>query len=202
MGIDPVTHSPRLDFLDLSSLISSSQLNLSHLFGIQALVNPELLKLASTLLSLKQENPHFPQNPQLWNHLQVQNQINNQPLQSNQFHQDAAPTHNTEGLQSNLTNPSYQNLTHSNFDQNLVSLPDYAFNPSETSTFQSLENQNNDLYYNNNQSFSLNSVLSTPISSPTPLDSSSTGNEDERESFCSSMLKFEIPESFNISEFL
>ncbi|XP_034702478.1 transcription factor MYB41-like [Vitis riparia] len=216
MGIDPVTHSPRLDLLDISSLLSSSvcsssQLNFSNLLGIQTLVNPELLRLASTLLSLKHENPHFPQNPQIWNS-QVQNQINTPPLQSNQFHatptqEAAAMQANTEGLPSNLANPSYQNFTPSNFDESLASLPNYGFiNPSETSTFQSLENQNNDLYYNNNQGFGFDSVISTPISSPTQLNSSSTfintGNEDERESYCSSMLKFEIPESFNISEFM
>ena len=210
MGIDPVTHSPRLDLMDLSSILRSSvfnspQLNLSNLFGLQTLVNPELLRLASTLLTLKQEHPNLPQNPQLWNP-QFQN------LQASQF--QAAPSQeatamqaNTEELPSNLANPSYQNLTPSSFDENLVSLPNYAFvNPSETSTFQSLENQNNDVYYNNNQSFGFDSVLSTPISSPTPLNSSptfiNTGNEDERESYCSSLLKFEIPESFNISEFL
>ncbi|CAI9090371.1 OLC1v1025134C1 [Oldenlandia corymbosa var. corymbosa] len=42
MGIDPVTHSPRLDLLDLSSLLNSSsssspQLNLSSLLGLQTL---------------------------------------------------------------------------------------------------------------------------------------------------------------------
>lgn len=216
MGIDPVTHSPRLDLLDLSSLLSSSlcsssQLNLSNLLGLQSLVNPELLKLASTLLSLKQENSQFPQNPQLWNP-QFQNQTHPQPLQSCQFQtiptQDAAAIQaNIDGLSSNLTNPSYQNFTPSNFDETLVSLPNYGFmNPSDNSTFQSLENQNNDLYGNNNQAFDFDSVLSTPISSPTQLNSSSTFinscNEDEKESYCSSLLKFEIPESFNISEFM
>jgi len=61
MGIDPVTHAPRLDFLDLQSIISSSLcnqsiLNMSNFLGTQALMNPELLKLATAILSLKQQN--------------------------------------------------------------------------------------------------------------------------------------------------
>lgn len=51
MGIDPVTHSPRLDLLDFSSIFSSSQMNIQRLLGMQPLVNPELLKLASSLFS-------------------------------------------------------------------------------------------------------------------------------------------------------
>jgi len=59
MGIDPVTHRPRLDLLDLSSILSSSlygptQMNLQRLFGTQTMVNPELLKLASSLFSSQQ----------------------------------------------------------------------------------------------------------------------------------------------------
>ncbi|CAJ1936302.1 unnamed protein product [Sphenostylis stenocarpa] len=56
MGIDPVTHRPRLDLLDLSSILSSSlygptQMNIQRLLGTQTMVNPELLKLASSLFS-------------------------------------------------------------------------------------------------------------------------------------------------------
>ena len=61
MGIDPVTHAPRLDLLDMSSILRSaigtvnpSFLNLQGLLGAQALMNPEFFKLAATatLLSL------------------------------------------------------------------------------------------------------------------------------------------------------
>ena len=66
--------------------------------------------------------------------------------------------------------------------------------------------------YGQDQSFSFAtttaSVLSTPSSSPaTALNSNSTTTtylEDEpaAESYCSDMLKFEIPESLDISDFL
>ncbi|KAM1666038.1 hypothetical protein ACFX1X_045714 [Malus domestica] len=71
MGIDPVTHALRIDLLDLSSILSSyvcnnpaaALLNLSNLLKStqqqQTLVNPELLRLATSLLSIKQENPEL-----------------------------------------------------------------------------------------------------------------------------------------------
>ncbi|XP_023002912.1 transcription factor MYB41-like [Cucurbita maxima] len=58
MGIDPATHSPRLDLLDLSSILGpsfynpNSQMNsFSRLIGIHNSINPELLRLASSFLS-------------------------------------------------------------------------------------------------------------------------------------------------------
>lgn len=65
MGIDPVTHTRRLDFLDLPSLFNSphqnsnSHLNLLKLLGLQTLVNPELLKLASLLSTNQNGNLNF-----------------------------------------------------------------------------------------------------------------------------------------------
>ncbi|XP_031249264.1 transcription factor MYB102-like [Pistacia vera] len=239
-GIDPVTHAPRLDLLDLSTLLrstlcNSSLLNVSNLFGAQALLNPELLRLASTLLSLKQENPetvmqYLQQNqlcniPQLQNQTPITSQVNDQfqthiPEVSNcttsnaictsNFDQTQLMQANLEGLLSNLTNLSSQNfqenLIPSSLTETFVSEPNHMFcssNPtipvtSEGSSFQSLNN--------GNQNFSFDSVMSTPLSSPTPLNSSSTyinsSPEDERESYCSSLLKFEIPESLDISDFL
>ncbi|KAK9714773.1 hypothetical protein RND81_06G118800, partial [Saponaria officinalis] len=69
MGIDPVTHNPRLDLLDLSSIWSSLEqtplLNIPTLLNLQALLNPHLPKmdtLTSTLFPDKtrtqnQSNP-------------------------------------------------------------------------------------------------------------------------------------------------
>ncbi|CAM0906249.1 unnamed protein product [Alopecurus aequalis] len=58
MGIDPVTHAPRLDLLDLSSLLKPAaayyptQGDLDTLRALEPLANyPDLLRLASTLLS-------------------------------------------------------------------------------------------------------------------------------------------------------
>ncbi|KAJ0113374.1 hypothetical protein Patl1_02145 [Pistacia atlantica] len=218
-----------------STLCNSSLLNVSNLFGAQALLNPELLRLASTLLSLKQENPetvmqYLQQNqlcniPQLQNQTPITSQVNDQfqthiPEVSNcttsnaictsNFDQTQLMQANLEGLLSNLTNLSSQNfqenLIPSSLTETFVSEPNHMFcssNPtipvtSEGSSFQSLNN--------GNQNFSFDSVMSTPLSSPTPLNSSSTyinsSPEDERESYCSSLLKFEIPESLDISDFL
>ncbi|CAA2980645.1 transcription factor MYB41-like [Olea europaea subsp. europaea] len=59
---------------------------------------------------------------------------------------------------------------------------------------------------NNSHKFGFDSILSTPLSSPNPRNSSSTyvnGNtEDERESYCSNLLKFEIPESLDFDDFM
>uniref|UniRef100_A0ACD5V0C3 Uncharacterized protein n=1 Tax=Avena sativa TaxID=4498 RepID=A0ACD5V0C3_AVESA len=59
MGIDPVTHAPRLDLLDLSSLLKPAaayyptQGDLDTLRALEPLANygPDLLRLASTLLA-------------------------------------------------------------------------------------------------------------------------------------------------------
>lgn len=236
-GIDPVTHAPRLDFLDLSSILSSalcnpssSLLNLSSLLGTQALLNPELLRLATALTSPKQENLelilHRLQENQLYSSLS-QNQV---PLsQPNQFQNPAgqdvpacttssAPfvsqtqlmQVNVEGFSPNTNfscQNSQENLVPSSVNDNLVSEPNFVHcttNPtipefSENSRFQSVNN-------NGYQNFSIDSVMSTPLTSPDPLNSSSTfingSTEDERESHCSSLFKFEIPESLDIEDFM
>ena len=249
MGIDPVTHSPRLDLLDISSILSSSLYNpsqmnnISRMFGVQPFVNPELLRLASSIMSSQRDqNPNLllqslqenqlcqNQIPQL---VQVQSNQLQAPIQENinpttcttmsspcvPFHSEAQPQFedsNVDQFPSNFNNFSSSNcqLTEwqtngmpSNFtDEDYVPLPNYNYygsdqtimDPSETSTFQS---------NNSNQNFSFASVLSTPSSSPTPLNSNSTyinssSTEDERESYCSNMLKFEIQDLLDVNEFM
>lgn len=61
MGIDPVTHNPRLDLLDLSSILGSSfynpnynsqiNTNFSRLIGIHNSINPDVLRLANSFIS-------------------------------------------------------------------------------------------------------------------------------------------------------
>nr|URY18874.1 MYB protein [Zanthoxylum bungeanum] len=210
-GIDPVTHAPRLDLLDLSTILrstfcnSSSLLNISNLLGTRALLNPELLRFASTLLSLKQENQetflqYIQQNHQLCNS-QMQNQI----LTSsnlNQFHSPISET-DLDGFLSTFNGQiSQENLITSTFNDMYCSSNVTVPVPhDQSSCFQSLNN-------NGNQNFSFdNSVMPTPLSSPTPLNSSSTfinssNTEDERESYCSNLFKFEIPESLDINDFV
>ncbi|KAL0285535.1 UNVERIFIED_CONTAM: Transcription factor [Sesamum calycinum] len=85
MGIDPVTHAPRLDLLDLSAAVlnstlysnpSSSHVNFSRLLAMQPLINP---LLASSLFSSRRQNQDFlihnqlniNDNPQLLAHNQT-----------------------------------------------------------------------------------------------------------------------------------
>ncbi|KAF9587474.1 hypothetical protein IFM89_003413 [Coptis chinensis] len=237
MGIDPVTHSPRLDLLDLSSVLNStlcnsSQSNFSRLLGIQHVVNPEILRLATSLLSSQRANQECirqnHQENQLYNS-QVHDQFGVQPVQlqppsqenvtcttpsihCTPFLDDAQLMQaNVEQFQTSPTSFSYQNTEPIVWEQNAEGIEDYApqldygyFNQS----IVDLLNENQNIDSNDNQNFSVPSVLSTPSSSPiTPLNSSSTyfnsSTEDERDSYCSNMLKFyEIPRTFNVNGYM
>ncbi|XP_039139598.1 transcription factor MYB102 [Dioscorea cayenensis subsp. rotundata] len=79
MGIDPVTHSPRLDLLDFSSFLAPSlynqtQLDVSRLLGIEPLVNTELLRIATNLLTSQCQNSNM-----VNQRLQHQSLISNPP---------------------------------------------------------------------------------------------------------------------------
>lgn len=219
MGIDPVTHSPRLDLLDLSSILrstlyNSSQMNLSSLIGVQPLVNPELLKLAASLMSSERKSPSFsPQNSTQtiqFSHPQLQMQV---PLQEivqfphePQLVEPIASELNDQWpsgpiLPSNLImdcNFELPGFDYCGLDQQQ---PAAAVDRSyETPTFSSQDGNNN-----NQNNFSLSSVLSSPCSSssPTQMNSNSTyftsATEDERESYCSQILNFQIPDIFDES---
>ncbi|KAL3522157.1 hypothetical protein ACH5RR_014991 [Cinchona calisaya] len=262
MGIDPITHSPRLDLLDLSSILNSSfytsshQMNLSRLLGVQPLMNPQLLRLATSLFSpQKKNNQDFPtQNDHLQENHQLYNDNQFPPLvqPTSQLHQEIPPCNNNlnttcttlsttpscvtfssdaqllmqpnvEQFSSFISSQScepneWQNngILPANFtDDYYLPLQNYGYygsdqqslldtTPSETtSTFQSSNN-------NNNFSFqSVLSTMSTPSSNSTPLHSNSanyinsssttTTTEDERESYCSNVLKFEIPEFLDVN---
>ncbi|KAF3957026.1 hypothetical protein ACB098_06G104100 [Castanea mollissima] len=224
IGIDPVTHAPRLDLLDLSSILSStlcnqSILNMSNLLGTQALMNPELLRLATTILSLKQESQvPFPQNlqeNQLCNFL-LQNQV--QPLQPNQYQapiQEGFSSESNQLMQANVEGflsevatfgNSQENSIASNLNEDFVCQPNYTYCSSNPIAPDLAENPNFQSLNNSYQNFSFDSAVSTPKSSPTPLNSSSTfinsSTEDDRDSHCSNLLKFEIPESLDIDAFM
>ncbi|KAG4972049.1 hypothetical protein JHK85_038470 [Glycine max] len=205
-GIDPVTHAPRLDLLDISSILRSaignvnpSILNLQGLLGAQALMNPEFLKLAATatLLSLKNnENPSnlVSQVQQQFNsagNCLVQNQVAapNDPFQT--------PTHVNNGLSS--SSPENSILSHLGENNN------YQLNAQQINQVDLLLDHELEHYLNCvNQNIGYESV--TPLSTPTPLNSSSTyvnsSTEEERDTYCSDIFKLEIPESLDISDFL
>ncbi|CAL5391350.1 unnamed protein product [Camellia sinensis] len=208
MGIDPVTHSTRLDLLDISSILSSAQLNLSNFLPLQTLVNPELLRLVTTLLALNPENPEL-----LLQELQ-ENQNFNTQLQ-NQTHLPE-PNNLFQTLDQNQTHVLEPNLFQTPIQNQMqfmqgMSMGQFSCQNSQenlTSSLNDLSGNSRFQPMKNNQNFTFDSVMSTSMSSPTPLNSSSTfinsntNTEGERESYCSSMLKFEIPESLDFVNFM
>ncbi|ERN03536.1 hypothetical protein AMTRI_Chr02g218170 [Amborella trichopoda] len=239
MGIDPVTHSPRLDLLDLSSMASLlnsslynlSQYDLSKFLGLdQTLVNTDVLRLASGLLNSQTENTDLllhsllqnnhltttqMQNPYQNFQNPTQNVIPNPQIQAQIPEIPSCTTSNTQFFSetqypSNFSAqtlppcpmfPETPNVIDSNLGDNIEPLLNLCYpcggeqsvlDPlSETSTYQSTNTSN--------QSFGFASVLSTPTSSPTPLNSSSnyvnSYTEDERDSYCSNLIQqFSIPD--------
>ncbi|KAK6134835.1 hypothetical protein DH2020_031424 [Rehmannia glutinosa] len=219
MGIDPVTHAPRLDLLDLSSLLSSAQLNLSSLIRLQTLVNPDALRLAMNILSSQNENQLFNSQAPVIQPNQFDNIINQQ-IPSNDL--TTSPFHNqSQFLQGDMghfpvgsTNSIFQNnIKPTTSDQSLpTDIPSFCYQMksdslSDNSSFDQSLNYSSSTTNNNSQNFSFdNSVLSTPLSSPPPLNSASGlingSTEDERDSFCSNLLRFEIPEGLDFEDFI
>ncbi|KAF1861366.1 hypothetical protein Lal_00025651 [Lupinus albus] len=215
MGIDPVTHSPRLDLLDLSSLLNSSfydssQMNIQRLLGMQPMVNPELLKLASSLFSSHQgqytTNMACPQNGDQENQLsstQFQNQIQHfeyTPCVSLPLTHSQLVESNVNQYPSDFNDFSSQQHSHmSDWNSNEIAsrtaitedyvpqLPSYNYYGSDylTNIMDPLASETSTFYSNNsNQNFSFASVLSTPSSSPKALNSNSTyinGSSNEDE---------------------
>lgn len=251
MGIDPVTHTPRLDLLDLSTILNSSLYtnnsqsqinNFSRLLGagVQPLINPELIRLATSLLSSQRRNQdHFLMHQQNThtnlNHqslIQIENptvqDLTNTCLDDStpcvQLNQDQAHQYDTVQRFSDTDLAGFGFQVNYEWPQNdgsglsALSTEDYAnygyygsgqcvvdpFPSSEASTFQS----------NSGNNFSFQSAvvsnMSTPSSSSTPLHSNSAYNvnsssttEDERESYCSNMLKFEtIQDILDVNDYL
>ncbi|KAL5096583.1 hypothetical protein RYX36_000910 [Vicia faba] len=234
MGINPVTHTPRLDLLDFSSILcsslygsssSSSQINnFQTLLNMQQqpLVNPELLKLASSLFNTSSHHHqqqdysnNQPCNPQTQNQVplshfvQFQDQI--QQVPSNSSVSSSFPNNHSHLFEPNVNTYPLNFTDHSSYN-NQDSVPDIDWlenNGFGLSTFKedyipqlSSYNQYYGSDYNQNLMINQtsNQVLSTPSSSPTPMNSNSTciigsNTEDEKESYdsCNNRIKFEIP---------
>jgi len=180
--------------------VTPSFLNLQGLLGAQALMNPEFLKLAATatLLSLKND-----QNP------------SNLVSQVQQFNNNAGNCQ----MQNQVVPSQFQTPTQSNNLNNGFSMsPENSIPSSYLGEHNYLNVQQNQvdllqdpevvhLLNNANQNIGYESILSTtPLSTPTPLNSSSTyvnsSTEEERDTYCSDVFKLEIPESLDISDFL
>ncbi|PWA90922.1 homeodomain-like protein [Artemisia annua] len=211
-GIDPVTHRPRLDLMDLSSILNSASFNLSNLLNIQSLVNPQVLRLAALLASSSSNLEHkelfhnttipsinpnsneqtadVPSTPSLWNqahHMQVNN--------GHCFSDNLVISSNDQTCQENLM-PSYLN-------DNSNILPNYnnqfTSQASEDSSFQLSNTETNE--------FDIDSIFPTPISSATALDSSSmlingSTTEEEIESYCNKIFEFEIPDNLQFDDLM
>ncbi|AEE82479.1 MYB-like protein [Arabidopsis thaliana] len=202
MGIDPVTHTPRLDLLDISSILSSSIYNSSHHHhhhhqqhmnmsrlmmsdgNHQPLVNPEILKLATSLFS----NQNHP------NNTHENNTVNQTEV--NQY-QTGYNMPGNEELQSWF--PIMDQFT--NF-QDLMPMKTTVQNSLSYDDDCSKSNFVLEPYYSD-----FASVLTTPSSSPTPLNSSSStyinsstcSTEDEKESYYSDNI---TNYSFDVNGFL
>ncbi|XVF70419.1 hypothetical protein PTKIN_Ptkin11bG0160100 [Pterospermum kingtungense] len=238
MGIDPVTHSPRLDLLELSSLLSSSlynstQFNPTGLLGMGPMFHPNFLNLATALLSSQNKNLEIsstaPENVQQ-NQFQCQNQFESH--QGNQIQNPIQAC--TQILQANLnhfsTNPtsliSCQNSPLPNLCQEydrdkgidvsiskgFLPMQNYGYESYNQSVINSLladQNQQGCFSENIPNMSPFGSFLSTPSSSSTPLNSSSTtyvnnnsttaDHDLERDSYCSNMLMFDVPNGLNVN---
>ncbi|XP_057796563.1 transcription factor MYB41-like [Salvia miltiorrhiza] len=206
-GIDPVTHAPRLDLLDLSSILGSPQLDLSNLLRLQTLLNPQGLRLALSLLSSSNvENPNILLHKQLQENrlLELDSHHNQAPIfQPNRFEnvvgqqnpsnpEDSSRPNQPQSVQNNLgqlstTSPSSSGQAFQNYCPTNENIPIDGSN-----FFYGVCDQMKavaDLSENS----SFDSVLSTPSAS-TFVNGST---EDEKESFCSNLLRFEIPESLD-----
>ncbi|XP_004504959.1 transcription factor MYB102-like [Cicer arietinum] len=208
MGIDPVTHNPRLDLLNLSCILNSSLYgsvssqmnNIQRQIGTQPLVNPEILKFASSLFNSQngQEILQIDYQNQQVSHSNMLNPPYDYSYSSffseigfQQQHEHAQLSddlHCNEISSSNKNEdyyvhqlPNYNNYYISDYHENDLMNPHI----SEISTFSS---------NNINQNFNFSSVLSTPSSSHTPLNSKSTyinesnNTEDETESYVRSNI--------------
>ncbi|XP_010538235.1 PREDICTED: myb-related protein 315-like [Tarenaya hassleriana] len=228
MGIDPVTHSPRLDLLDISSILRSSlydsshQMNMPRLMGIQPLVNPEILRLATSLFSSQTLNDNPNRSFHHQNAQESQTVLNQfQTLQTDQLHDkiqelqscipyssDAQlsmdpPSLTAAGFGEQSSHEWHCNGVPSNMPQDCMPPlpPDYDYYSNSVSLL--------DPSCYSDQDFNFASVLTTPSSSPTPLNSSSTyinsssySTEDEKESDCSNLATFEIPDFWDINGFM
>ncbi|XP_076960085.1 transcription factor MYB41-like [Bidens hawaiensis] len=205
-GIDPVTHTPRVDLFEFSSILNS--------VNLQSLVNPQVQKLLTILASssknvnqeLLLDNHIYPMNP-YQNHHNTNFNFTPSNLQSTLLNQ-RHPMHANamQNIPENSLNMSGKNsetsediLMRACLTSDCFSIPNDINNQS-TSSFQASCTDN---IISSSQKFSYESVLDSPMSSATPLISSSmlinnNSTEDERESYCS-MFNLDIQNSIEFN---
>ncbi|CAL9041461.1 unnamed protein product [Musa banksii] len=201
MGIDPVTHTPRLHLLDPSMLHTpsllnpTSQLDVSVLLGLEPHVKSELLMMATNLLSFQcqysdildrnlqeQQYPTVRVEDQIASFQAQQLQLNpstklrSSTASNDPFFDEAQlhPTSDVNPLQDIVMQP------------NLVAAAGVNYGNLDPCFFQPMVNTSNTYWTNNHQNRNAASELLTPSSSPTQLNSSVTyavnsSIEDEKE---------------------
>ncbi|XP_047317255.1 transcription factor MYB102-like [Impatiens glandulifera] len=173
MGIDPVTHNPRLDLLDLSF----QQMRLQPSF-----VNPEILLLATSLFSSKHELSIPTQIPQDNNILQSQNQCQSVVYDN-----------------SNVAFFSPENYEQTNgmgFDGNLRQICSDGLFESSNIEVPSLINFSNDKIINQIS----NNVSSSKEMNSSSTYVNILG--EEQGSYCSDYDRFEISDIYDVNYFM
>ncbi|KAF3775716.1 Transcription factor [Nymphaea thermarum] len=210
MGIDPVTHSLRLDLLDFSSIASIISSSLNN--GIDPLSNPEILMLAGNFLAAQGQNmtnsynnqcpmPHqanYSSDPQIENlyddfnardtiiNIQnsniadAQNLDRTEAIQAGACHEVVSGAH-TFDISTNLQEGLPPSVDHNLFYSSSVH-SDIEISPP---TLYSTDDQNCNL----SATFSAQSPGSYVPLNPMPMDSGSS-IEDERETFGNNLLRF------------
>uniref|UniRef100_A0A7N0TBP6 Uncharacterized protein n=1 Tax=Kalanchoe fedtschenkoi TaxID=63787 RepID=A0A7N0TBP6_KALFE len=218
-GIDPVTHAPRIDLIhELTTLLKlnnpalcnqNALLNLSNLLSLnQQIVNPQLLNLATSLLTLKQpqqsldfltHNTFQMQNPNIAQFQQFQlcpSSVNHaqQLMQGGDYNtSNPGAIDMISKVESFKSSPvsSHDTESPSNVGDHFGSglMYNYGSEPNLSShwSFQSLNN------CSQHKQYSLDSTVSTPNNGST---------EEERDTYCSNLFNFEIPEGLDMSYLL
>ncbi|KAG6419117.1 hypothetical protein SASPL_121327 [Salvia splendens] len=206
MGIDPITHSPRRDLLDLSTLLNfalcaqqqqHSNIDFSRLIGTQPLINPEIIRLASSLLSSDRRNQQA--------FLMTQNQLNTN------CNDQVSPTTSTTLSNQNRNLAGFVDWQQN--DSSVFMTEDYSqpanygyYGSVQSVVDPAISSDNSTFQTNCSSNFSFQSVLSnisTPLNSGSTYNMTGGSTEDERESYCSNMLKFEIPaDILDVADFI
>ncbi|RRT39363.1 hypothetical protein B296_00057362 [Ensete ventricosum] len=199
MGIDPVTHTSLLN----SSLCNPTLLNLCGLLGLHPLIKTELMRIATNLLSSQcqssglvnqsiQGQQYLPQDAQAQQH---QNQtVPNAPFPDGGQFQEVADTnlwHDIVISDSDLM--TVTGVDNNNLEASIPSLVSDSFCISSGS---------------DSQNYNLTSLLSTPASSSDNMLSSPpstymhSNTEDDRDSSCSDIYDFQIPNLLDVSDYM
>ncbi|KAF5728005.1 transcription factor MYB34 [Tripterygium wilfordii] len=181
MGIDPVTHAPRLDLLQLSSslLMKPPPFDLPGLLSIPSLLNPDILSLATTLMSC-QENFNTQEMVTTMQNLH-QNQLQSPFLPQSQLNQVT---------NSSSIMPNFGHDIAVNRYQPYNNLANYGYDELKHGTVSQ-----NGAFWCNNIGFGSSSSITPLNSSGTSFMNGCTITEDERASYCSKTLTFDFPMS-------